>query len=113
MLRSRIETSGGSSSAHFDVYGFVPDVLSPHPLFGLGLNNFSVYYEFVTGKTNWGPHSFYVALLVETGLVGAALFGLFLVWIFRAPAARPRAWGARWPPRATRSPPACGRSRGA
>jgi hypothetical protein len=83
VLRSRIETSGASSSAHFDVYGFVPDVLSLHPLFGLGLNNFSVYYEFVTGRTNWGPHSFYVALLVETGIVGAALFGAFLVWIFR------------------------------
>jgi hypothetical protein len=83
VLRSRLETSGASSSAHFDVYGFVPDVLSLHPLFGLGLNNFSVYYEFVTGRTNWGPHSFYVALLVETGIVGAALFGLFLFWIFR------------------------------
>jgi hypothetical protein len=83
VLRSRIETSGTSSSAHFDVYGFIPDVLSLHPLFGFGLNNFSVYYEFVTGRTNWGPHSFYVALLVETGLVGAALFGLFLFWIFR------------------------------
>ena len=47
-------------------------MLSSHPLFGLGLNNFSVYYEFVTGRTNFGPHSFYVALLVETGLVGAA-----------------------------------------
>jgi hypothetical protein len=83
VLRSRVETSGASSSAHFDVYGFIPDVLSLHPLFGLGLNNFSVYYEFVTGRTNWGPHSFYVALLVETGIVGTALFGLFLYWIFR------------------------------
>jgi O-antigen ligase len=83
VLRSRFETSGASSSAHFDVYGFIPDVLSLHPLFGLGLNNFSVYYEFVTGRTNWGPHSFYVALIVETGIVGAALFGVFLLWIFR------------------------------
>jgi hypothetical protein len=83
VLRSRFETSGASSSAHFDVYGFVPDVLQLHPLFGLGLNNFSVYYEFVTGRTNWGPHSFYVALIVETGIVGAALFGAFLLWIFR------------------------------
>jgi general stress protein CsbA len=83
VLRSRFETSGASSSAHFDVYGFVPDVLQLHPLFGLGLNNFSVYYEFVTGRTNWGPHSFYVALIVETGLVGAVLFGTFLVWMFR------------------------------
>ena len=83
VLRSRIQTSGGSESVHFSVYGFIPDVLHAHPLFGLGLNNFSVYYEFVTGKTNWGPHSFYVALLVETGLVGTAVFAVFLVWVFR------------------------------
>jgi len=81
VLASRFSTSG--SSSHFQVYTFVPKVLHLHPLFGLGLNNFSVYYQFVTGKTNWGPHSFYVALLVETGLVGAALFALFLVWVFR------------------------------
>src|SRR5207245_11784535 len=46
-------------------------------------NNFSLYYEFVSGQTNWGPHSFYVALFVETGLVGAALFTLFLWYVFR------------------------------
>jgi O-antigen ligase len=83
VLRSRVETSGGSESAHFNVYGFIPDVLHLHPLFGLGLNNFSIYYEFVTGKTNWGPHSFYVALLVETGIVGTAVFAAFIFWIFR------------------------------
>ena len=83
VIRSRLNTTGRSTSAHLDVYDFIPDVLSSHPLFGLGLNNFSVYYEFVTGKTNWGPHSFYVALLVETGLVGTILFGVFLWWLFR------------------------------
>ena len=112
VLRSRIDTRDASTSVHLDVYGFIPDVLGSHPLFGLGLNNFSVYYEFVTGKTNWGPHSFYVALLVETGLVGTLLFGAFLVYVFRrlargrqvgralaairSPAARrirPLAWG--------------------
>jgi O-antigen ligase len=82
VIRSRIQTGGRSTSAHFDVYGFVPDVLGSNPLFGLGLNNFSVYYEFVTGKTNWGPHSFYVALLVETGIVGTVLFAAFLGWLF-------------------------------
>jgi O-antigen ligase len=81
VIASRLSTSG--SSSHFQVYTFVPKVLHLHPVFGLGLNNFSVYYQFVTGKTNWGPHSFYVALIVETGLVGAALFALFLVWVFR------------------------------
>jgi O-antigen ligase len=89
LVRSRIQTGGRSESAHFQVYDFVPHILHSHPLFGLGLNTFSVYYEFVTGKSNWGPHSFYVALLVETGLVGAAAFFLFLRYLFaRLAAAR-------------------------
>jgi O-antigen ligase len=83
VLRSRVQTSGGSENVHLSIYSFVPQVLHMHPLFGLGLNNFSVYYEFVTGKTNWGPHSFYVSLIVETGLVGTALFALFLWYVFR------------------------------
>ena len=83
VIRSRVQTSGNSENVHFSIYSFVPQVLHTHPLFGLGLNTFSVYYAFVTGKTNWGPHSFYVALLVETGLVGTALFGAFIVWVFR------------------------------
>jgi O-antigen ligase len=82
VIRSRLQTGGRSTSAHFGVYDFVPQVLHQHPLFGLGFNNFSVYYEFVTGKTNWGPHSFYVALLVEGGLVGTALFAVFLWYLF-------------------------------
>jgi O-antigen ligase len=106
VLRSRVDTSANGTSTHFDVYGFIPDVLSSHPLFGLGLNNFSVYYEFVTGRTNFGPHSFYVATLVETGLIGTALFAAFLVYLFRrlgrlraigralgSPRIRPLAWG--------------------
>jgi O-Antigen ligase len=89
VIKSRIQTGGNSTSIHFSIYDFIPQVLHLHPLFGLGLNNFSVYYEFVTGKTNWGPHSFYVALLVETGVVGTVLFGVFLGWIFwRLSAAR-------------------------
>jgi O-antigen ligase len=83
VLRARVDTSGSGASTHFDVYGFIPDVLSSNPLFGLGLNNFSVYYEFVTGRTNFGPHSFYVALLVETGVVGTLLFVAFLWYLFR------------------------------
>jgi O-antigen ligase len=82
LLKSRVQTGGGSERAHFAVYDFVPQVIHSHPLFGLGLNTFSVYYEFVTGKSNWGPHSFYVALIVETGLVGAVAFGLFLRYLF-------------------------------
>jgi hypothetical protein len=82
VIKSRVQTGGNSESVHFSVYGFIPHVLHTNPLFGLGLNTFSVYFEFVTGKTNWGPHSYYVALLVETGLVGTALFAVFLFWVF-------------------------------
>jgi O-antigen ligase len=83
VIRSRFQTGGNSTSAHFGVYDFIPNVLAGHPLFGLGFNTFSVYYETVTGKTNWGPHSFYVALLVETGLVGTAVFAAYLWYLFR------------------------------
>jgi O-antigen ligase len=82
LIRSRLQTGGGSESAHFRVYDFIPQIIESHPLFGLGLNTFSVYYEFVTGKSNWGPHSFYVALIVETGLVGFVAFLLFLRYVF-------------------------------
>jgi O-antigen ligase len=106
VLRSRVSTSANGTSTHFAVYDFIPDVLATNPLFGLGLNNFSVYYEFVTGRTNFGPHSFYVATIVETGLVGSLLFAAFLVYLFRrlarlraigralaSPRIRPLAWG--------------------
>ena len=83
VLRARTSTSDASTALHFDVYSFVPDVLGQHPLVGLGLNNFSVYFEFVTGRTNWGAHSYYVALLVESGLVGTLIFGLFVLYMFR------------------------------
>jgi O-antigen ligase len=89
VVRSRISRSGPGTNTHLEVYSFIPQILHVHPLFGLGFNNFSVYYEFVTGKTNWGPHSYYVALLVEGGLVGTALFAVFLWYLFgRLAAAR-------------------------
>jgi O-antigen ligase len=83
VLRARTNTSRGAASPHFAVYSFVPDILSSHPFLGLGLNNFAVYYEFVTGRPDFGPHSFYVATIVETGIFGFALFAMLVVWIFR------------------------------
>ncbi len=82
VLRSRTQLSGGSVRVHFDLYELVPPVMSSHPLFGLGVNTFSSYYEFVTGKDNWGPHSYYIAVLAETGLVGTALFLTWLWYLF-------------------------------
>ena len=84
VLRTRVGagSSDKSASVHFSVYDFIPQILHKEPLFGLGLNTFSVFYEEVTGKTNWGPHSYYVALVVETGLIGTMVYAAYIWWVF-------------------------------
>ena len=81
-LRQRVSTQGSSANAHFAVYSFIGQVLHMHPLLGLGLNNFAVYYEFVTGKANYGAHSYWVAVIVESGLLGLVLWIVFLRYVF-------------------------------
>ncbi|MGH3053771.1 MAG: O-antigen ligase family protein [Gaiellaceae bacterium] len=81
-LRQRVSTQGSSANAHFAVYSFIGQVLHLHPLLGLGLNNFAVYYEFVTGKSNYGAHSYWVAVIVESGLIGLVLWIVFLRYVF-------------------------------
>ena len=88
-IRQRLSTSGSSTSAHFAVYNFIGQILHMHPLLGLGNNNFSVYYEFVTGKANFGAHSYWVSVIVESGLLGLILWIVFLRYVFvRLQAAR-------------------------
>jgi O-antigen ligase len=87
VLRARTSLGGGTLPVHLGFYQLLPPALHAHPLFGLGLNTFSTYYEFVTGKSNWGPHSYYVAVVSETGLVGAAVFLAYLAFVFRRLAA--------------------------
>jgi hypothetical protein len=82
VFRSRFTLSDKSAQVHYAIFDLVPPVLNLHPLLGLGLNTFSVYYQEQTGLTNWGPHSFYVALIAETGLIGTAAFCIFLAWLF-------------------------------
>lgn len=83
VLHARLQTNDSSSTLHLQVYDFIPQTIHAHPLFGFGLNTFSVYFEFVTGRTRWGAHSYYVATVVETGLVGSIVFALFLVYLFQ------------------------------
>jgi O-antigen ligase len=82
VFKSRFTLSDRSAQVHYAIFDLVPPVLNLHPFLGLGLNTFSVYYEQQTGLTNWGPHSFYVALIAETGLLGTFAFGVFLCWLF-------------------------------
>jgi O-antigen ligase len=81
-LGQRVSTSGRSTSAHFAVYNFIGQILHMHPLLGLGNNNFSVYYQFVTGKSNYGAHSYWVSVIVESGLLGLVLWIVFLRYVF-------------------------------
>jgi O-antigen ligase len=81
-LRQRVSTQGSSANAHFAVYSFIGQILHMHPLLGLGLNNFAVYYEFVTGQANYGAHSYWVAIIVESGLLGLLLWIVFLRYVF-------------------------------
>jgi O-Antigen ligase len=82
VLETRTDTGGASTQTHFQFYSLVRPAFEEHPLFGMGVNTFSVYYEFLTGRTNYGPHSYYVAVLTETGIVGAALFLAYVAYVF-------------------------------
>jgi O-Antigen ligase len=82
LLGQRLSTSGSSTQTHFAVYSFIGSVLHLHPLLGLGENNFAVYYEFITGKANFGAHSYWVAVIVESGLIGLLVWIVFLRYVF-------------------------------
>jgi len=72
VLSKRLNPDTPGSSIHTKIYDTIPDVLGNHPLFGLGLNTFARYYEGISGRVGFGPHSLYVQALTETGLLGAA-----------------------------------------
>ncbi|HXV96247.1 MAG TPA: O-antigen ligase family protein [Gaiellaceae bacterium] len=83
ILRVRTNVESSSTQTHFELYDLIGPVLRDTPLFGLGKNTFSVYYEFLTGKSNWGPHSYYLSVITESGLVGAVLVAAYLVYVFQ------------------------------
>jgi len=83
LLRARTSFSGRGTQTHFDLYELLPPALDAYPLLGRGLNTFSTYFEFLTGRDNWGPHSYYIAILIETGIIGTILFMAFIVYVFR------------------------------
>jgi O-antigen ligase len=82
LLGQRFSTSGSSTQAHFAIYSYIGPVLHTYPLLGLGENNFAVYYQFLTGKANFGAHSYWVAVIVESGLIGFLLWVVFLRYVF-------------------------------
>ncbi len=83
VFEARTQTGWSSTQLHFEFYALAKPAFDAHPLFGMGTNTFASYYEFLTGRTNYGPHSYYVAVLTETGVVGTLLFAAWLVFLFR------------------------------
>ena len=77
VVHSRTNVSGRGTLVHFQFYQLVPPALDPNPLFGMGFNTFAVFYQYVTGKADFSPHSFWIATLVETGMAGLCVY---LVW---------------------------------
>jgi hypothetical protein len=77
-VSARVELRSQGQPSHLEVYEFVPRALESHPLLGVGLNNFPPFAYPVTGRRDYGPLSVYVQLLVETGLVGTAVYLAFL-----------------------------------
>jgi hypothetical protein len=87
VVAARTQLQGGSTQTHLQFYQLVPPALDPHPLFGMGFNTFAVFYQFVTGRTDFGPHSAWIAILVETGLVGMALYLVYFAYLLASAAA--------------------------
>lgn len=81
LLASRTATDSRSSQAHIEFFELIVPVMETSPLFGIGINNFAVYYQFQTGRADFGPHSFIVATLTEMGLVGAIVWLALLLWV--------------------------------
>jgi O-antigen ligase len=69
-----------SAPGHLGLYGFVGRTLHSHPFFGVGLNDFAAFYQPI--RRDYGPLSFYVQSLVETGIVGTLIIGAFLGYVF-------------------------------
>ena len=87
VIGARTQLHGSSTQTHLQFYQLVPPALDPHPLFGMGFNTFAVFYQFVTGKTDFGPHSAWIAILVETGMVGMALYLVYFAYLLASAAA--------------------------
>ena len=103
VIRARTDVGGRGTNTHFEFYRLVSPALDPHPLFGMGFNTFAVFYEFLTGQSNYGPHSFWVATLVETGIVGLTVYLVYGAWLVacallmaRSEQARARVLGYGW-----------------
>ena len=91
---ARLDPNSAGVQSHLNLYGTIPPLLMQAPLFGLGLNSFALHFIDISGRADFGPHSMWIKLLVENGLVGTAIYLAFavayvrrMVWVQSAAAA--------------------------
>ena len=75
---TRLLTTGGQ---RYDLWRVALKEFDSAPVLGVGADNyeFGYYRERATNRNLDDPHSFVFALLAESGIVGTALFALFLL----------------------------------
>ncbi|MBC7643769.1 MAG: O-antigen ligase family protein, partial [Thermoleophilia bacterium] len=85
---ARLDPNSPGVQSHINLYGTIPPLLMQAPLFGLGLNSFALHFIDISGREEFGPHSMWIKLLVENGLIGTATYIAFavayvrrLVWV--------------------------------
>ena len=73
-------------SGRYDFWRVSLDAFKAHPVAGIGIDNFADYYipRGRSGENPSWPHSLEMRLLAMTGIVGAALFLVFIVLAFVA-----------------------------
>ena len=88
---TRLLTTGGQ---RYDLWRVALKEFDRAPVLGVGADNyqFGYYRERATNRNLDDPHSFVFALLAESGIVGTALFALFLLGTARRSAGVGDGW---------------------
>jgi len=81
VVDARTQTGGTGTDVHLGFYQLVPPALDPNPVFGMGFNTFADFYQYVTGRADFGPHSFWIATLVETGMAGLCVYLVYFAYL--------------------------------
>ena len=79
-LLSHGKDANGSAAQRLQFYQAALSEIPEHPILGLGLDGWSVYYYGRDAREY--PHDIFLEIAVEQGLVGILAFGTFLIVLF-------------------------------
>lgn len=80
-------SSDASAMSRFDMWGTAFSMFKDHPIFGVGLSNYTYLFSNYgsAGVLGYNPytHNLYLKILVESGIVGEVLFLALCLTLFR------------------------------